>query len=140
MADVGQKRKADDDANGGAEADAAEAEAPPPRAAQAAMEGGVEGTPPPDGEISDMGKMFWKGGLAVRGICENPYRNPDEDGPILNDPVLRRLKENFAGGSVLDHKRRRTGDNSPEVSVRISFSPDDCVFSVFLRDAYNTVM
>ena len=120
MADVGQKRKAEDDANGGAEdADPAEAEAPPraAAAAQAAMEGGVEGTPPPDGEISDVGKLFWKGGLAVRGICENPYRNPDEDGPILNDPVLRRLKENFAGGSVLDHKRRRTGDNSPEVSA-----------------------
>jgi len=110
MAEVGQKRKADD-ANGDDAAAAPAAIDAVANAAAAAEGGEMKGTPPPEGEISDVGRLFWKGGMAVRGICENPYKNPDEDGANINDPVLRRLKENFAGGSVLDHKRRRTGDS-----------------------------
>ena len=124
MAEVGQKRKADDsEANGdgtnGGDAAPSAADVVKEAAPDAVPSAGAsedKGTPPPEGEISEVGKLFWKGGMAVRGICENPYRNPDEDGPVLNDPVLRRLKENFSAGSVLDHKRRRTGDNTPEVS------------------------
>jgi len=123
MAEVGQKRKADDSetngdgANGGGDAAPSAADIVKDAVPDAVASAGAsedKGTPPPEGEISEVGKLFWKGGMAVRGICENPYRNPDEDGPVLNDPVLRRLKENFSAGSVLDHKRRRTGDNTPE--------------------------
>ena len=122
MAEVGQKRKADDangeETNGGGSEVAAAAASSAAAAAvkdEAAPEGGEKGTPPPEGEISEVGRLFWKGGMAVRGICENPYKNPDEEGPILNDPVLRRLRENFSAGSIVDHKRRRTGDSTPEV-------------------------
>lgn len=112
MADVGQKRKADD-ANGESNGD--DAAAVPAGVASiandAAEKGGENGTPPPEGEVSSVGRLFWKGGMAVRGICENPYKNPDADLDNIDNPVLRRLRENFSGGSVLDHKRRRTGDS-----------------------------
>jgi len=106
MAEVGQKRKAEEE--NGAETPAVD------NGALATPDGENSSSSTENAKESGMGHLFWKGGLAARGICENPYKNPENDGPILNDPVLRRLKENFSGGGILDHKRRRTGDSTPE--------------------------